>query len=83
VELPADQGRTARRTAGVSAGLTLFPVSELGLAFGYENAADLDGPTPNLLYTPRALFTGALIVSLDAIYERATGPARTEPFMLY
>jgi hypothetical protein len=83
VELPADGGRTERRTAGVSAGLTLFPLPEVGLALGYENGADLDGPSPNLWYTPRALFTGSLVIGLDAIYERATGPARTEPFMLF
>jgi hypothetical protein len=82
VELAADSGRKERRTAGVSAGLTLFPTSELGITLGYENAADLDGPSPNLFYTPRALFTGALVIGLDALYERATGKARTEPFML-
>jgi hypothetical protein len=83
VELPSDAGRAARRTAGVSAGLTLFPLSELGVALGYENGADLDGPSPNLLYTPRAVFTASLVVGLDALYERATGPARSEPFMLF
>jgi hypothetical protein len=83
VEIPNDSGRQKRRTVGASAGLTMFPVSELAIVLGYENGADLDGPSPNLFYTPRARFTGALVVSLDAIYERATGPARTEPYVLY
>ncbi len=89
IELPTGEievesgGRKSQPSAGWSAGLTLFPVTELGVALSYSNTADLDSETPNFLYTPNATFGAALVVSLDAIYEGMTGPRREVPFILF
>lgn len=76
-------GRRRRPSAGWSAGLTLFPITELGVSMGYSNNADLDSETPNFFYTPSATFSAALAVSIDAIYEGLTGPRREVPFILF
>ncbi len=76
-------GRRRRPSAGWSAALTLFPITELGLSLGYSNNADLDSETPDFFYTPNASFNAALAVSLDAIYEGLTGPRREVPFILF
>jgi hypothetical protein len=76
-------GRNSRPSAGVGASLAIFPLADFTVSVGYSNTADLNGPTPNIWYTPQAQFTGAVAVSLDAIYERMTGPARTIPFILF
>ncbi len=82
VEVPST-GRGARQTAGVDVSLVVVPMTELAFVLGYQNAADLRGPSPNPLYAPTAQFQAGLSVNLDAIYEGATGPRRTVPFVLF
>jgi len=72
--------RTSQNFIGFLAMLAFAPVSEAGLTIGYANkSAQLgpDGQRRSLFYSPDAVFSANLIVSLDAIYEGLTGPRRS------
>ena len=47
-----------------------------------SNQLSPDGTTRSLFYDPAAMFSLAFGISLDAIYERMTGPRREIPFIL-
>jgi len=69
---------------GVSA--TYFPSAEWGFDITYSNGngqLGMDGQYRNPFYSPDAQLSATLIVSIDAIYERLTGPARDEPVIYF
>lgn len=80
-----EDARTSFNSVGFTAGLTFFPVSEVGLALAYANASTQigpDGERRNIFYSPDAMFVADLLISIDAIYERLTGPAREGSFVM-
>jgi hypothetical protein len=69
-----------------SVGVTYFPMVEWGISLGYDNVSNQlgqNGKTQNPFYSPAAQFSANVVVSLDAIYERLTGPERDEPFIVF
>ncbi len=77
---------TTRYTTSFGLGVSYFPASEWGFSIDYSNGATqigLDGKRRNPLYSPDATLGASLILSIDAIYERLTGPARDEPFIVF
>jgi hypothetical protein len=82
----ADADATNWRHTGIfETSVEYSPIPELTVAFGYANEAlrlGEDGQTRSFFYSPGAAFSGDLIVSFDAIYERITGPARKGAFYL-
>ncbi|UQA61860.1 hypothetical protein [Polyangium aurulentum] len=73
-------------TTAFSVGLTYFPMVEWGISLGYDNVSGQlgeDGQTQNPFYSPNAQFSANLVVSIDAIYERLTGPERDDPFIVF
>lgn len=69
-----------------SAGLTFFPMVEWGINVGYDNVASNLSPKSQIqdpFYSSGAQFSAGILVSLDAIYERLTGPERDEPFIVF
>jgi hypothetical protein len=60
-------------------------VPEAGIALAYANASTQlgpDGTRRDIFYSPDAMFVADLLISIDAIYERLTGPARQGSFVL-
>jgi hypothetical protein len=60
-----------------------FP--EIGFSLGYDNTgSDLgpDGQRRSIFYSPAAVFSTQLILSIDAIFEGITGPRRAQSFAL-
>ncbi len=81
-----DNPETTRYNASFSLGVSYFPSAEWGFDLGYSNGNSqlgLDGKRRNLFYSPDASFSASLILSLDAIYERFSGPGRDEPFIVF
>jgi len=77
---------TTRYTTSFGVGVSYFPAAEWGFSLDYGNASTqigLNGKRRNPLYGPDATLSASLILSLDAIYERLTGPARDEPFIVF
>ncbi|MDC3952552.1 hypothetical protein [Polyangium jinanense] len=87
----ADPGRvtsptTTRYTTSFGVGVSYFPASEWGFSIDYGNAntqIGLDGKRRNPFYSPDATLSASLILSIDAIYERLTGPSRDDPFIVF
>jgi hypothetical protein len=77
--------RDSQNSIGFGANITFFPVSEAGLSLGYANNSGQlgpDGERRNFFYSPNALFLANILISIDAIYERITGPARAGSFVM-
>ncbi|MDI1445044.1 hypothetical protein [Polyangium sp. 6x1] len=69
-----------------SVGLTYFPMVEWGISLGYDNVASNLSPKSQIqdpFYSASAQFSAGILLSLDAIYERLTGPERDEPFIVF
>ncbi len=70
---------------GFAVGMSFFPMTEWGVNLSYANSSNSlapDGTRRGPFYSPQAQFSAGLVISLDAIYERATGPERSSPFVL-
>jgi hypothetical protein len=81
-----DNPQTTRYSASFGVGVSYFPAAEWGFDLGYFNGnaqLGLDGKRRNPFYSPDATFSASLILSLDAIYERFSGPGRDEPFIVF
>ncbi|MBW2523301.1 MAG: hypothetical protein JRI23_03960 [Deltaproteobacteria bacterium] len=77
--------RTSFNSIGFSASATFFPVPEAGMSLGYVNSSGQlgpDGTRRDFFYNPNAMFVGSVLISLDAIYERITGPPRAGSFVM-
>jgi hypothetical protein len=72
---------------GFGAGVTFFPMVEWGVSLSYSNQTNSLGPDglrQSIFYSPQgAQFSAGLVLSLDAIYERVTGPTRNTPLVLF
>jgi hypothetical protein len=77
--------RTVQYHQAFFAGVDYFPLPEAGVSLGYSSSSNQLGPDGrhrNVFYNPNSQFSASLVVSLDAIYEAATGPRRSNPFVL-
>jgi len=77
--------RTSSNGEGFTVGLTFFPVPEAGLSIAYANSTGQlgpDGQRRDIFYSPDAMFVADIYLSIDAIYERLTGPAREGSYVL-
>ncbi|MBI4700212.1 MAG: hypothetical protein HY744_03430 [Deltaproteobacteria bacterium] len=85
---PEDKRTTVHGT-GFGASIDYYPIPDVGVSLGYANGTPSptlqlgpDGQRRNIFYSPDAEFTADILVSIDAIYERITGPPRDSSFVL-
>lgn len=81
----AGDAPSTRVMTSFSAGVTYFPMPEWGFSLGYANEANQLSPSGrrrSIFYSPDAMFTTELVISIDAIYEGLTGPRRGVRFYL-
>jgi hypothetical protein len=87
VDVHEQEPRTIPRTRTTfSAGVSYFPISDIGVALGYVTEGGLlgeDNKPRNLFENPAALCTVSIIIAPDAIFERLTGPARDAPVVYF
>ena len=80
-----DEPFTTRVSTGFSAEVYWFPVVDFAIQLGYVNQAGQlgpDGQQRNPFYSPAATFDASILLAIDALYERLTGPPREVPFLL-
>lgn len=85
---PEAQETLGTRTLfGSFVGLGVFPWPELGINLGYSHNANTNGPDgtrESIINSPTGSSVSAGVTfSVDALYERATGPKRSSPFVLF
>ena len=72
--------RTERNSIGFTAMLSFSPLPEAGFTLAYANSSTQlgpDGERRSIFYSPNAAFGANIWLSIDAIYEAATGPRRS------
>ncbi len=82
---PNEDARTSQNIVGFSAGVTVYPMAEWGIELAYANQATQlgpDGRRRDIFYSPDAVFQANLLISIDALYERFTGPRRSGSYII-